>query len=58
MYPDSTSKSCLSCDSNCQYCFGNTIDNCTQCKSGYVLNNFTCGLNCPSGQSPNNFSVC
>lgn len=58
MYPDETTKTCLGCNNKCKFCFGSTIDNCTKCVTGYVLNNFTCTTACPDGQTPNKYNVC
>ena len=57
-YSNSTTFTCEDCHDNCQFCFGETTNNCTACTGGFYLYSSTCQASCPENHSPNSYGVC
>ena len=49
-YADSSTMSCIDCDSTCLTCSGSTATDCDSCSGSGILDDGSCGPNCSSGK--------
>lgn len=52
-YGNIFTKLCTECDKACTKCYGPTNDLCTECGTGYNLNETSCVTTCPEGTFKN-----